>query len=67
MSSVSLMGFLSLSFPVSGIYVLSLYSHKIKGSGSAIITLRYFILEVVQESLIELMMKGSINPVAVRS
>jgi hypothetical protein len=60
MSGVGLAGFLGLSFPVSGIHILSLDFHKVEGSEFAIVTSRYFILEVVQESLIEPITKGSI-------
>jgi hypothetical protein len=67
MSGVGLAGFLSLSFPVLGICILSLYSHKVKGSGFAVITSRYFNLEAVWESLIEMMMKGGITPVTAGS
>jgi hypothetical protein len=61
MSGVGLTGFLSLPFPVLGIHILSLYLHKVEGSGFAIIALRYFVLEAVRESLIELIMKGGIT------
>jgi hypothetical protein len=66
-SSVGLMGFLGLSFPVSGIHILSLNSHKVEGSGFAIVTSGYFVLEVIWESLVELMTKGGIAPVTAGS
>jgi hypothetical protein len=67
MSGVGLAGFLSLSFPVSGICILSLNSHKGKGSGFAVVTSRNFVLEAIQESLIKLIMKGGITPVTAGS
>jgi hypothetical protein len=67
MSSVGLTGFLSLSFPVSGIHILSLYSYEVEGSGFAVSTLRYFVLEAVWESLVEPVTKGSIILVAAGS
>jgi hypothetical protein len=60
-------GFLGLSFPVSGIHILSLNSHKVEGSGFAIVTSRHFVLEVIWESLIKPMTKGGIAPVTVGS
>jgi hypothetical protein len=41
--------------------------HEVEGSRFAIITSRYFILEAVQESLIEPIMKGGIAPVTAGS
>jgi hypothetical protein len=67
MSGVGLMGFLGLSFPVSGICILSLNSHKVEGSGFAVVTLRYFVLEVIRESLVKPITKGGIAPVTVGS
>jgi hypothetical protein len=66
-SGVGLAGFLSLSFPVSGIHILGLNSHKVEGSGFAIVTSRYFVLEAIRESLVEPIMKGSITPVTAGS